>query len=293
MPKLSELCAFACHSEQPEFLIPPPGALRGAFCHAEQNNEQGVARRFYAVHPKNHDLVAEPHLNPAVAIVGLSAADTQIEAFLATYARTKSYDKAARDACFKGLANDIIVMLEATGAAARLGLRFDIRDNFNGHDDVLCDSLVKCASLDANGRSTDWTPGEYGVAKHCVTKHFVANMTDPRFTRLETIILLGTKSKKAIETIRMDSGRTVRQHIEASGKKFHFFPHPSGGNREYVELAKQHPLPDREPWITKKWDGYRDRCRQRGEEPVSKESYCKKRRTTWGQINDLRAEFGR
>jgi hypothetical protein len=287
--KLSELCPFPCHPHQATFTIPPPGSLERAFVFNPADK-----RHFYAIHPKNHDLdpAFEPHLNPKVAIVGLSAADTQIVAFVHTYARTKSYDKAARDACFKGLANDIILMLEATGAAAQLGLRFEIRDNFHGHADVLCDSLVKCASLTDIGSSTDWKPGQFPIAEVCVTKRFVANMTNPRFTRLKTVIILGDKGKTAVETLKVASGETVRKHLEATGKTFLFFPHPAGGNGEYVALAKQNPLPDREKWIERKWQKYRDGKLKAGEVP-DEDKYKNRRRDIWNQVNGLRADFGR
>lgn len=289
MLKLTDLCAVPCHAAKADFVIPPPGSLEQAFIWNPKDR-----RRFFAIHPKNHELdpALNPHLNPSVAIIGLSPAQNQLDAFAKTYARTKDYGKAARAACFAELANDMIVMLEATGAAAHLGLRFDIRDSFNNHAEVLCDSLVRCASLDESGSSTDWKPGAVEVAEHCVTRRFVAHMLEPRFTRLKTIIILGTKGKAAVETLKVPSGATVRDHLAAAGKSFIYFPHPAGGNREYVALAKQHPLPPCDAWIEAKWRAYRADKVAAGETP-DEAKYRKRRRAIWNEINTLRARFGR
>src|SRR6266545_1447076 len=99
--KLHELCNVACHPQQATFVVPPPGAIAPEFVFATEGN-----RHFYAVQPRNHDLMlgAEPEFDPSVAIVGLSPAANQVGDFVAEYRATKTYDKAARSCCFKGLA---------------------------------------------------------------------------------------------------------------------------------------------------------------------------------------------
>lgn len=85
--KLRELCPVACHANQSNFVVPPPGALAREFQFATEGG-----RRFYAIQPRNYGLEigAELDFNPSVAIVGLSPARNQIEDFVAEFGRRRT-----------------------------------------------------------------------------------------------------------------------------------------------------------------------------------------------------------
>ena len=168
---------------------------------------------------------------------GCPPAENQIKDFEKAYRVTKSYDAAARSCCFKGLAPKIISMLEATGAARHLGLTFKRRDSFDGHPDILADSLIKCATLDGNGKSKDWRPRDFGIAKVCIARRFLTNMLNLQFTRLKTIVILGEKGWDAINDRELTGSKTIYEQLSGAGKRVIKFPHPAGGNNEYVALV--------------------------------------------------------
>lgn len=183
-------------------------------------------------------------------------------------------------------------MLEATGAAKQLGVTFVRRDSFDGHPDVLAESLVKCASMTDDGGSTDWHPGAYKLAYNCVVHRFVPNVLNPRYARLKTILILGSKGWNDINTIEVPTGRTVHEVPVSAGKRVLWFPHPSGENGEYVALAKRRNFPTKEAFVNEQYKKYVATRRESGK-PMKKSEpqYKQKAGIVWARVDKLRKEF--
>lgn len=281
--KLNELCAAPCYPSAGDFVIPPPGSVREGFVFRE---EQG--RVYHAILPRNHHVASEPGFSPRVAIVGLSAASNQIADFVQVFTETGSYDSAARHSSFRGLAEDIVAMMDGLGLTKKVGLSYPRRDTFNAHPDIWATSLVKCASLTVGGDSADFDPSRHPVAIACIQKRFVAEIL--QFPDLEFVLVLGNKGWRAIHKIAID-GRSVKEVLGASGKTVLNLPHPSGENGEYVRLAKmaEGEFPAEVRYREQMWLSYKGNPTRK----QSEATYKAKRSTIWKQIEALRQAFGK
>ena len=178
-------------------------------------------------------------LNPKIALVGLSPASTQIDAFTRHYARNGDYGGASVAGAFAGLDADILAMLKGLGLSQKLGLDPSL-NTLRYHPDIYVTSLVACASLTTSGSSDDFDPQAYPAAMRCITQRLVSELSDPRWSQLSTIIVFGSKGWDAFRSLRTTSGATLLDDLANRGLTVLKLPHPSGQNKEYVQLAASH-----------------------------------------------------
>lgn len=282
--KLGEICAAPCFAEAPGFTIPKPGCHKNALKFASSEG-----RSYYSVLLRNHDL-KNSTVNPKVAIVGLSPAGSQIDEFVTAFRQTGDYSEASVRGAFAGLSADIVAMINGLGLASKIKLKLPQGTTLAHHPDVYVTSLVGCASLTDSGSSKDFDPIQYAAARRCITERFIEEITNSRFADMAYVLVLGAKGWKAINNITAAGGRSVHQVLLDAGKVVLNLPHPSGANREYINLAVL-PLsrvPREEDYISEKWHNYRSKCRAEGTIPEDEGSYKRKRRTVWNAIYKLR-----
>ena len=287
--RLNALCSAPCFPHARDFLIPAPGCSRAALRFSPPEG----GRDFYAVLLRNHRAQDLTRLNPKIAIVGLSPAGNQIDAFREAYASSGDYDTAAIAGAFAGLAPDIIGMLDGLGLTQRLGIDFPTRGTLDHHPDIYVTSLVACASLDKDGSSDDFDPLRFDPARRCISERFVQEITNPAFTRLTHVVILGSPGAKALRRLMSRSGRTVLEELQRAGKTVLDLPHPSGQNLEYVKLASlpAERVPKLAEYVDAKWREYAAKPPRpgRGKEPEAK--YKAKRETVWRTIDGLRRQI--
>ncbi len=283
-----QICAMPCLDAPRAITVPAPGSNASTFAFHRDGD-----RELYLVMPRNHPTHPSPTFNPKIMLVGLSPARTQIEGFLGEYRRTGDYDAAARWAAFRGLEDDIVGMLRGLGAERFLGLSLENVKTFAGHPDILTNSLVKCASLKEGGSSDDFDPTLYPSNVRCITHRFLAETTNPQFTRLSHIFVFGDKAQRALKAIRVAGGHSAWESLGEEGRRVVGFPHPSGQNGEYVALAKlpHREFPSQDSYAETMWREYAARPPRRGRAKQGDTEYKAKRRSYWGKVAKLRALF--
>lgn len=281
--KLGDICPAPCFVTAADFVIPRPGCERDQL---EFEHKDG--RRFYAIPLRNHP--AASSINPRIAIVGLSPAGNQIEDFLTSYRATGSYELALINAAFAGLASDIIGMFKGIGLAQQMGLKFPRVDSLAGHPEIYATSLVACASLTSNYSSDDFEPAAHEGAHRCASHRFLAEVLNPSFSRLSHVFILGKEGWAAVRNVRTDAGFTILETLRKAGKTVLNLPHPSGQNREYVQLASlsSDKFPTLEQYVSERWAEYALQPPRRARTKQSEAVYRKKRATYWITINELR-----
>lgn len=287
--KLGSICPAPCFPLAAAFDVPPPG------CRASQL-QFGCdgGREFHAILLTNHDL-AQSRPDPKLAIVGLSPAATQIDEFVTVYGRTGSYAEASMAGAFSGLSTEIIAMFDGLSLTDRLGLSFSNPESFSGHPDIYVTSLVACATLTTAGGSEDFDPATSSAARRCITERFLPEMLASDFSRLSHVIILGAKGWKALASIKTGSGASVVDVLRRSGKTVLSLPHPSGANRELVNLASFPPdrVPSRTAYSQSMWEEYRHRPPRPGRGKQTESAYKAKRLSIWDSIDRLRRDIER
>jgi len=283
--KLVDICPAPCFTNAASFTIPEPGCNKAAL-----KFESADGRSYYSVLLRNHDVSKNRDLSPKVAIVGLSPAGNQIDEFVTAYRQTGNYGEAAIRGAFAGLSGEIVAMINGLGLASKLGLKLPGGTPLAHHPDLYVTSLVACASLTNSGSSSDFDPALYAAARRCMTERFINEILDTRFTQLTHVLVLGAKGWKALNSVRTSSGETVYRALTNGGKIVLNMPHPSGANREYVNLAilPLSQMPKEDDYVAEKWDDYRMKCRSKGKVPVQEDAYKRKRRSIWNAIFKLR-----
>lgn len=284
--KLCDLCAAPCFPTAANFALPPPGASIDELKFATEDD-----RDFYAVLLNNHPPQLRDTLSPKVAVVGLSPGKDQIENFVTAYSTSHEYGAASVEGAFAGLAGSIIGMMNGLGLTTKLNLRFST-SKLALHPDVYVTSLVACGTLSIGGSSDAFDPLRYKSAKRCIGERFVKEMLAPAFRDLRAILILGTDGWKAVNSLRLPSGRTVVETLHAAGKLVMDLPHPSGQNGEYVALASCEPsgFPSLEEYVEACWDRYRYEPPRTGRTKQIECVYKKKRRTVWQRVDALRQQ---
>lgn len=288
--KLSSLCPAPCFAHAGDFEIASPGCSA-----SDLNFGRDEGRSFFAVLLRNHRPEALPQLNPKLAIVGLSPGANQITSFLASYQRTGDYGQASVDGAFAGLAGRIIAMFAGVGLSAKLNLRFPQATSLARHPDVYVTSLVACATLDASGGSDSFNPCHSPAASRCITLRLTGELTNPAFTRLSHIVVLGEEGWKALDELKVADGQSVVQSLRGAGKQLIRFPHPSGQNGEFVKLASlpADQMPNLEAYVAAMWEGYRWKPARPGRGKDSEVKYKAKRRTVWESVQGVRDAIAR
>lgn len=230
--------------------------------------------------------------NHKVAIVGLSPADTQLKRFTEKYNSTGSYSKAASGAAFEGLSKDLIRMMNGLGVCRKLGLeQLQESLDINNSEHFLTTSLIKCASLTVDGSSCDFSPWQYESNIRCISHRFVPEMIEN--SQIEYILILGSKAKKAlISKVKID-GESIHDYLVRHGKKVAYLPHPSGANRESVDLASlsNSEFPSMEAYQTVMWEKYKNKKAQDGKTVGDEARYKMTRCSRWKAINEIRKLF--
>jgi hypothetical protein len=286
--KLGDICSAPCFARASEFTIPAAGCSQNEL---EFGHEDG--RRYFAVLLRNHDMRRSVALNPKVAIVGLSPAANQIDEFVDTYRKSGDYGTASIAGAFASLAPDIIRMFKGLGMADKLGLVFPDLNTLAMHPDVYVTSLVACASLTTDGSSDDFDPNLLPAARRCMVDRFAREMLNPDFMRLSYIVILGAKGWSAIKSVRMSDNLSLLEHLQKQGKRVFNLPHPSGQNREYVNLASlpaEH-APTRDNYVSERWVEYLLKPTKPGKRKQAESKYRKRRETVWRTIDELRREI--
>jgi len=238
----------------------------------------------------NTQVTVPPPSTCKVAIVGLSPADTQMRRFTEKYNHGASYEEAALEAAFEGLGRDLTRMLNGLGVARKLGLHplpESIDLNRSGH--FLTTSLIKCASLTVHGSSSDFDPWKYESNVRCITERFVPEMLEHK--SIEHILVLGSKAQKTLTEKVQVSGVSVHDYLSKRGKIVSYLPHPSGANRESVDLASldREDFPTLQQHQERMWAKYKLRQRQRGKPLGDEASYKSTRASRWKAIARIRS----
>lgn len=286
--KLGDICPAPCIAEANLFAVPRPGCSS-----SELRFGTSEGRDYFAVLLRNHDFSKGQPLSPRVAVVGLSPAANQIDAFVGAYRDTQAYGEAAIRGAFAGLSAQIIGMMEGLGLITKLGLSLRSSDSFARHPDILVTSLVACATLATSGSSNDFDPAKYEAARRCMGIRFVGEVLDPRFQRLNHVVVLGAQGWSALDRVKAPDGRSVRSVIQAAGKTLVNLPHPSGQNQELVNLATlpTERFPPLETYVRSRWDEYKLKPSRPGRGKQGEETYRAKRQTSWMTVDALRKQI--
>lgn len=279
-----------CVNHTRRLTLPPPGSPRTAFAFHRDRD-----RDLFLIMPRNHPVAPRAPIDPRIALVGLSPAGTQIEGFLAEYGRSSDYEVAASWASFRGLQADILNMLRGLGVLDILGLNLDGVTTFAGHPEILTNSLVRCASLSADGSSDDFDPTQYESNVRCITHRLFRELTNPAYQRLEVVAIFGRQAAAALKKLRLPTGQTVWSGLQEAGKLVIELPHPSGQNMEYVKLGSlsSADFRQREAYAAEKWETYRLKPARKGRAKESEERYKAKRQRYWDEIAALRNDIAK
>lgn len=282
-----KLCSMPCINNK-SIHIPEPGNTEPLNFKFYEDND----RALYIAMIGNTQYKISVDNNYKIAIVGLSPADTQFKKFINEYNRTKSYENAALEAAFEGLKKDIVKMLNGLGVTRKLGLE-QLPENIdlNRCGLFLTTSLVKCVSLTLAGDSSDFHPWKYESNIKCIKERFIPEILSNE--SISHILILGNQAKKALtEKIHID-GVSVHKYIEKNKKIIAYLPHPSGSNRESVELASldEENFPTKQQYQELMWDKYKSKKLDKGESLGDEISYKKTRGSRWQAISDIRKIF--
>lgn len=284
----TKFCSMPCNGGK-GFEIPEPGSCQPADFkfHTDQD------RALFCAMIGNTQRTVFPAESCKIAIVGLSPADTQLRRFTEKYNRTGSYEEAALEAAFEGLGVDLVKMMNGLGVARKFGLHplpnnLDI--NRSGH--FLTTSLIKCASLNVDGSSSDFDPWRYESNVKCVTERFVPDMLSHE--SITHLLILGSKAQKALTQKITIGGEFVHEYLSKRGKTISYLPHPSGANRESVDLASLDTasFPTMEQYQERMWAKYKVKRAMEGKALGKEESYKATRASRWKAIEAVRQVFG-
>jgi hypothetical protein len=270
------------------FEIPSPGACRPEDLRFSIDRD----RALFCAMIGNTQRLSPPPVICKVAIVGLSPADTQLRHFIEKYNNGVPYDEAALVAAFEGLSRDLAKMLNGLGVARKLGvhpLPENIDINRSGY--FLTTSLIKCASLTLAGSSSDFDPWKYETNVRCITERFVPEILGHE--GIEHLLILGKKAQKALtEKVRID-GNPVHDYLSQRGKIISYLPHPSGENRESVDLASlgREQFPTMEQHQERMWAKYKLKQLRKGKPLSNESSYKSTRASRWKSIELIRRAF--
>lgn len=283
----TKFCSMPCVGGK-SFCIPEPSATKPSDFKFYEDGD----RALYMVMIGNTQTNQRPKPEHKVAIVGLSPADTQLRQFSEKYNRTRSYEDSALEAAFEGLEKDLVRMMNGLGVTKKLGLeRLPDTIDLNRCGHFLTTSLIKCASLTLNGCSSDFDLWKYQSNVRCVTERFIPEIISSE--SISHILILGNKAKKALtEKIRID-GISVHEYLEEWGKKIAYLPHPSGANRESVDLASldSKDFPTMEQHQDRMWSKYQRKRLQEGNKVEDESSYKRTRGSRWKAIHEIRQIF--
>lgn len=270
------------------FEIPEPGSCQPADFRFHTDRD----RALFCAMIGNTQRTVFPAASCKIAIVGLSPADTQLRRFTEKYNRTGSYEEAALEAAFEGLGVDLVKMMNGLGVARKFGLHplpnnLDI--NRSGH--FLTTSLIKCASLTVDGSSSDFDPWRYESNVKCVTERFVPEMLSHE--SISHLLILGSKAQKALTKKITIGGECVHEYLSKRGKTISYLPHPSGANRESVDLASLDTasFPTMEQHQERMWAKYKVKRAMEGKALSKEESYKATRASRWRAIEAVRQVF--
>lgn len=283
----TDLCSMPCVAGK-NFIIPTQGACRAEDLRFHVDGD----RALFCAMIGNTQVSVAPPSTCKVAIVGLSPADTQLRRFTEKYNRGTSYEEAALEAAFEGLERDLVRMMNGIGVSRKLGLHplsESIDLNRSGH--FLTTSLIKCASLTVSGSSSDFDPWKYESNVRCITERFVPEML--AHNSIEHILVLGSKAQKALCQKVQISGMSVHDYLCARGKKISYLPHPSGANRESVDLASldRYDFPAMQQYQDRMWAKYKISQHEKGKKLGNEATYKSTRASRWEAIARIRNAF--
>lgn len=283
----TDLCSMPCVSGK-NFSIPAQGACRAEDLRFHVDDD----RALFCAMIGNTQVTAPPPSTCKVAIVGLSPADTQLRRFTEKYNRGASYEEAALEAAFEGLERDLVRMMNGLGVARKLGLHpLPEAIDLNRSGYFLTTSLIKCASLTVSGSSSDFDPWKYESNVRCITDRFVPEML--AHNSIEYLLILGRKAEQALRKKIKISGISVHDYLSERGKKMLYLPHPSGANRESVDLASldETEFPNLQQYQDRMWAKYKITKHEKGEKLGDEESYKLTRASRWEAIAQIRSVF--
>ncbi len=253
--------------------------------------ERDRDRDFYAVLLNNHAPSRRTHVNPRIAILGLSPAGTQIATFATSYRQHRDYGRASVKGAFSGgLAEDIIAMMHGLGLSAKLGIKFASR-TLAEHPDIWVTSVIACATLKDGHDSATWDPLQYEAAKRCISRRLIPELLHPDWMRLRAVLVLGNHGWKALEKLPMPDGGTALSALKRAGKLVLRMPHPSGSNGELVALAKKSAaeFPTKEAFLARKLTEFRNK--PVAEKKQTEAQYLRRRETAWTSVECLRRQI--
>lgn len=270
------------------FVIPAQGTCRSENLRFYIDGD----RALFCAMIGNTQLSSPPPQTCKVAIVGLSPADTQLQRFCDKYNRGASYEDAALEAAFEGLGPDLVRMMNGLGVARKLGLHpLSEKTDLNRCGHFLTTSLIKCASLTVHGSSSDFAPWKYESNVRCITDRFVPEIL--QHASIAHILVLGNKAQKALTDKIHIQGVSVHNYLSSRGKVISYLPHPSGANRESVDLAAldREDFPTMQQHQDRMWAKYKIEQAQKGKPLVNEASYKSTRASRWKAIARIRSAF--
>lgn len=283
----TKLCSMPCINRD-NFVIPAQGTCRSENLRFHIDGD----RALFCAMIGNTQLSSPPPPTCKVAIVGLSPADTQLQRFCDKYNRGASYEDAALEAAFEGLGRDLVRMMNGLGVARKLGLHpLSEETDLNRCGHFLTTSLIKCASLTVSGSSSDFDPWKYESNVRCITDRFVPEML--HHASIEHILVLGSKAQRALSDKIQIKGVSVHDYLSGRGKVISYLPHPSGANRESVDLAVlgREVFPTMQEYQDLMWAKYKSKQVKKNKPLGNEESYKSTRASRWKSIARIRSQF--
>ena len=186
--KNSDLCPLYCGGK--EFVIPIKGCLtkNSLILNKEKN------RAWY------FSIVGNNPINPKIALVSLCPAHTQLTKLIKDYNSGCEFKESASSSGFNKMKKNIARMLRKIGTDKQLGIAITDDFDFNNSPFFFTTSLVKCASMKkGRGRSNEYNKLKFNTSRLCLTNRFMAEITNPKFNEMNTIIIFGKKEKMQLK----------------------------------------------------------------------------------------------
>lgn len=107
------------------------------------------------------------------------------------------------------------------------------------------------------------------------------------------LLILGSKAQKALTQKITIGGVSVHEYLSKRGKTISYLPHPSGANRESIDLASLDTarFPKMEQHQERMWAKYKVKQSGKGKALSKEESYKSTRASRWKAIEAIRQVF--
>lgn len=240
--------------------------------------------------------------NAELVLIGITPGGTQMNRALSAASQALRHGQAVetavatvkRKGSFSGnMRKPLIEMLDKLGYQRRLGIA-SCEGLWDGdYDKVHFTSLLRNPVFVRGG---DYR-GNPNPLKHPKLREVLLETFVPELQQLPQSALLLPLGEKVLKVLtELKQLGLVRQDIPSLNNRFVAPPHPSGSNRESIELILQDDFPDEASYLQKMYQRYRAEepwlRKHDSRRPQSEDAYKKVRRARWLAMREVRQAHG-